>query len=272
MSHFTVLVIGDDIRAQLAPFQENNMGDCPKEFLKFSAYPNGSFQQQFFDSEEEAKAELGENFDPEEAFWVNPNAKWDRFQVGGRWTGAFRLKLNTTGTIGEPGFMTPVAESGFADSAFKRDIDFEGMQTDAGNEAAKLWDKVHALIGDLLPTYISWDKIRDEIHKGDIDTARKAYHAQKAVIKLSTAEDKNLRWCNPSAFNCTREVYVQREKDAAVGTFAVLKDGKWYERGGMAWWGIVSDEKEEDKWNQEFLELLDSLPDDTLLTVVDCHI
>lgn len=35
MSHFTVLVIGDNVEEQLKPYQENNMGDCPKEFLKF---------------------------------------------------------------------------------------------------------------------------------------------------------------------------------------------------------------------------------------------
>jgi len=35
MSHFTVLVIGKDVEEKLAPFQENNMDDCPKEYLKF---------------------------------------------------------------------------------------------------------------------------------------------------------------------------------------------------------------------------------------------
>jgi hypothetical protein len=269
MSHFTVLVIGDDIERQLAPFQENNMEDCPKEFLKFSAYPKIG-DQQFFDSEEEAKTALGENFDPEDSFWENPNAKWDWFQVGGRWTGIFKLKPDTVGTLGKPGLMTPVVPNGFADSALKKDIDFEGMRTAAGDAAAKLWDKVNALVGDLLPTFISWHKMRNEIHVGNIDEARKAYHAQETVIKFNTDED--LFWKEPSDFNCTREVYVQRAKDSAICTFAVLKDGKWYERGEMGWWGCVSDEKKEDEWSQEFSKLLDSLSDDTLLTVVDCHI
>lgn len=29
MSHFTVLVVGEDVRGALAPFQENNMGGLP---------------------------------------------------------------------------------------------------------------------------------------------------------------------------------------------------------------------------------------------------
>ena len=42
MSHFLALVIGQDWEKQLAPYQENTMGDCPKEYL------------QFFDMSEEA--------------------------------------------------------------------------------------------------------------------------------------------------------------------------------------------------------------------------
>lgn len=33
MSHFTVMVFGDDAEKQLAPFQENNMGDCSEQHL-----------------------------------------------------------------------------------------------------------------------------------------------------------------------------------------------------------------------------------------------
>ena len=36
MSHFTVLVIGDNVEEQLAPYQENNMGDCPEEYMEFN--------------------------------------------------------------------------------------------------------------------------------------------------------------------------------------------------------------------------------------------
>ena len=33
--HFLMTVIGDNIEEQLAPFQENNMGDCPEEYMEF---------------------------------------------------------------------------------------------------------------------------------------------------------------------------------------------------------------------------------------------
>jgi len=57
-----------------------------------------------------------------------------------------------------------------------------------------------------------------------------------------------------------------------IRTFAVLKDGEWFERGSMGWWGMVSDEKPDEEWETQFKNLLDGLPDDTLISIYDCHI
>lgn len=57
-----------------------------------------------------------------------------------------------------------------------------------------------------------------------------------------------------------------------VVTFALLKDGIWYERGEMGWWGYVSDEKEENEWDDEFKKLTKELSEDTLISIYDCHI
>jgi hypothetical protein len=40
----------------------------------------------------------------------------------------------------------------------------------------------------------------------------------------------------------------------------------------MGWFGISMNEKDINKWYEEEAKLMDSLPGDTLLTVVDCHI
>ncbi len=55
-------------------------------------------------------------------------------------------------------------------------------------------------------------------------------------------------------------------------TFAVIKDGKWYERGEMGWFGVVSDEKEAEQWAIELKKLVEGLPDETLISIFDCHI
>lgn len=57
-----------------------------------------------------------------------------------------------------------------------------------------------------------------------------------------------------------------------VKTFAVVKEGKWYECGEMGWWGIVIGGKDEETWAKEFENLLNELPDETLITIFDCHI
>jgi len=271
MSHFSVLVIGKDIEKQLAPFQENNMDDCPAEFMKFMACPRSGGDSQTFDSEEAAKIALGDDFDPEDAYWENPNRKWDWFKVGGRWTGYFKMKPSAIGVVGRPGLMTPAAEVGHADQALKRDIDFDGMRQAAMEKAANLFDKVVSVIGPYLEGFVPWTAMR-EAHAGDIDAARSAYHAQPAKVALQDCGDKNLAWITVEDFLCSREEYIKRAHDGAIETFAVVKDGQWYESGSMGWWGIVADEKDASEWNAQFAGLLDSLDAETLLTVVDCHI
>ena len=55
-----------------------------------------------------------------------------------------------------------------------------------------------------------------------------------------------------------------------IHTFAILKDGKWYEKGNMGWWGVVSDENEQ--WDKEFERIISEVNDNELITIVDCHI
>ena len=79
MSHFSVAVISktpDDVDDLLAPFQENNMDDCPKEYLSFVE-----------DEDFEVDEEVGK-----QGYWENPNSKWDWWQVGGRWSGSIKTK------------------------------------------------------------------------------------------------------------------------------------------------------------------------------------
>ncbi len=59
--------------------------------------------------------------------------------------------------------------------------------------------------------------------------------------------------------------------DEAV-TFAVVKNGEWYERGDMGWFGIVRNEKDKDEWDKTFQELIKDIPEEECLTIVDCHI
>lgn len=49
-------------------------------------------------------------------------------------------------------------------------------------------------------------------------------------------------------------------------------NGVWCAKGEMGWFGMSDDELSQDDWNRKVNELIDGLPDDTLMTIVDCHI
>ena len=138
---------------------------------------------------------------------TNPNKKWDWYQVGGRWTGYFKLKpkaITAAGaectnyqepTLGRPGIQTMNADyepptSDRADSVQKRFIDFEGMRNEAGDEAAKNYDLFKRVTNNA--PMISWDDILKEYTEGDktdIDSARKEYHNQPGIIAIRANEE-----------------------------------------------------------------------------------
>jgi hypothetical protein len=379
MSHFTVLVIGPDIEKQLAPFQENNMGDCPDEFLQFydtetemlDAYenksvtrvimPDGSmklpwddcfrvpgngvgfgphthvvpehleqrdvpFKETYATFEEYVKDWHGsEGRDPLHnrfGYYENPNRKWDWYSIGGRWTGFFKLKPGANGKVGRPGLMTKTAAPGYADQCMKKDVDFDAMRDEAGQAAGMCYDfflklmglsvldRVAANVFGTCPfTEKPWKKwcdivaenpnsTRDEriaIYESQempkrFEDAKKAFRAKNPYQRQWNEVEEAVLWGDADDFACTRAEYVQRARNRAFSTYAVVKDAKWFEKGEMCWWGRsaekmeedkwlqlfgwwgCTEKMEEDKWLQRFNDLLDSLDDETLLTVVDCHI
>lgn len=273
MSHFTVLVIGQKPEEQLAPYQENNMGDCPKEFLKYRVLDKDG-DDHWFDSEEAFKAS-GIETDGDEGYWDNPNKKWDWFLLGGRWTGYFKTKLGVVATVGEAGIMTDEAPVGYADQLTKGEVDFEAMRKEAAIEAEQKYDYAAGIFGDLLPNE-TWEDVRKRV--SPIDEARNVYWAQDRCKAWTDKRSKNSKtWpfgfnTSPDEFLITKEEYVQKARNSAITTHAMIYEGKWYERGEMGWFAVVKNEKEGEQWDREFTALLDGLPDDTLLSLYDCHI
>lgn len=311
MSHFTVLVIGENHESQLAPYHEF---ECTGE--------NDQYVQDVDVTQEmQEKIDKGESIEDALGWYglddkivddeskvdkvgdkcahkygyaivqdgklvkavnrTNPNQKWDWYQVGGRWSGFLKLKAGAHGLYGQRSWANPGEdEAGYCDQAKKSDIDFEGMRNEAGERAAKNWDLFDKHLAQFKDGFLSWDEVRKS-HE-DMDTARNEYHAQplrKAMSELASRDSKLSEedrsffvWLEVEDYLQPRESFIQQQRDKAIATFAVIKDGQWYERGEMGWWACVSNEKEQSDWNRQFNELLDGLPDDTLLTVIDCHI
>lgn len=182
---------------------------------------------------------------------TNPSAKWDWYAVGGRWGDFFTLKDGTK-----------------ADVARKGDVDVNYMRGEAGAAAGEQWDKAHAAIAGR--TFKTWAQCREESGDNAIDVARAQYNTQPAVIDFGKGD---FGWtAKAEDYLMPREEYVERARQKALMTFAFVKDKMWNERGDMGWWGCVSDEKPVDEWVAAFNKMFDELPDNTLLTLVDCHI
>lgn len=201
---------------------------------------------------------------------TNPNCKWDWWQLGGRWSGFLKLKPGAAGAIGRRGLMGSHANDGpgYADQARRGDIDFAGMRDAAGVTAGMLWDKAHALTGGA--TWEDWESVRTRLT--NIDEARDFYHAQPAVKALKEGDRDAFGWDLDDTLSGPRDAFVAAARDRAITTWAILYRGEWSEKGSMGWFGMSSGDMRQGEWNRLFNELIDGLPEDTLLSVVDCHI
>lgn len=211
-------------------------------------------------------------------YWQNPNAKWDWYEVGGRWAGYFQLKNGRRGGKGSQYNFTGRLEAtgDKADICLKDAVDFEAMRNEYEVRAIKRYDLVWGAIeGTQEPE--PWEHIREKF-KDDIDEARKQYHDQsrvKAFQELCNSEEGREIFgffASVEEYQVPREQYIQNARNNAAVPFAILKDGKWYEQGKMGWWGIATNEKDPETWNSMVAKLMDDLPGDTILAACDCHI
>lgn len=284
MSHFTVLVAGDDPSHELAPFHEFECTGLNDEFVQdvdhtaavlsrvkeekvslSEALDWYGFSERTVSSESEVDKDGAHKY----GFAVvkdgillravkrtNPNAKWDGWCVGGRWSGYILTK-----------------DGKRCDCACKGDIDFATIRSNAETEAANEWTVVHRVI-DPLPPITPWDTIQSE--HSDIDKAREVYHQQPAVKAFNEWNRANAYpvgiMANVELFLVSREDYVRKKGDESFLAFAFLKDRKWVERGRMGWFACVHNEKDSATWTATFNAFLASLGDDEIVTVVDCHI
>lgn len=304
MSHFTVLVIGEDYETQLAPYHEFECTGLVDEYVQtideteeyrarwesdtktMARLPGGSFAKYVRD--ETGRPALRTGAPPDlhgehKYGWVevdadgevvavvdrtNPNAHWDWYAVGGRWTGYFPLKSGTRGEVGRPGLMTPPARRGYADQCRWGDVDFARARQEEADKAYERWADWQQVL-DTHGAPEAWASVLERMGEEEIDAARLFWRSQPAVRAM---QEKRYYTCPIAAFGLDRGAYVQRATARALVPFAIVKDGQWHEKGSMGWFGVVLDEKDQADWNEQVAALLTDLPPDTVVTLVDCHI
>ena len=200
MSHFTVMVIGDDPEGQLAPFDEN---ESVEEYCTGEVSEDDKQQMlDFYKKERKSRIRsfdscykrYGEDWNGncwrkgEDGIWrkystYNPDSKWDWYVLGGRWSGAYiRLKEGaTSGIKGKPGCFDN--EPGW-DAALKGDIDFKAIHRDGEERGRQCYREIAAKCGGAIPRpEIMWDTLLHDKRYADlsIEEKRAFYHAQEAV-------------------------------------------------------------------------------------------
>lgn len=345
MSHFTVLVIGDDVDGQLERFDENTevhpysrgeVSQADKDcFMEHYREKHLRLGESTFD---EMYEEFGDNWNGgdwsknDDGVWenfstYNPNSKWDWYQIGGRWSNYFKLKPNARMTEMAEGlgmsfneiqtlanlkdkslakFNSTVAKykgkedaikvtvslfnscvDKFSDQTEKGNIDIDGMRNKAKENALAHYDLVSSCFNGAIPKLdLDWSELVAEVGKVDgvtIDGQRDRYGNQSAMLILNAKQnDTKLTDEQRSAisgwgfdlddYKISREEFGENAYKSAMSTYAVVKNGEWFQKGEMGWFGMSSDEMTQEAWIEKFNELVNSASDDTVFTLVDCHI
>jgi len=130
--HFPVSVISqnrEDVERLLAPYQENNMDTCPKEYLTFM------YAEREYEKEERSRVyatfydfvdDHGYVFDMAHGAygrWENLDAKWDYYQIGGQFDGLIPLKNGSRASCCRIG-----------------EVDMQKSEADR-NKALRYWDE-----------------------------------------------------------------------------------------------------------------------------------
>lgn len=264
MSHFTVAVIcdhPDDIVRLLAPYQENNMGNCPEEYLEFNEHTESEedwkkiHKDEYQTFEEYLENYCGYKKDEvlnKYGYWENPNAKWDWYELGGRWMGSLLIDKSDfkeyEAGLGRPG-------------VFNNSI--------PNTPKNYLWVDI-CKIG-----LIKWDKMK-EISKYEL---LKNEEIDGDIWEIVTSDNHEKRtdytWFKPEYF---KEKYGNRENyieyQISFSTYAVITpDGKWHSPGDMGWFGCSS-EKDEDnlKFHNDYHKNFIEPYKDKFIAIIDCHI
>jgi hypothetical protein len=295
MSHFAVLVIGDNVEEQLTKYDENIVMEkyvkhtkeqlIAEEKKSIEDYKNTTYADYLADPVKYAENCKNENhlnylkedfpkklvmtdeeiyqyatkwYEPEnigpngEVYSsYNPHSKWDWYEVGGRFAGQITVKDGVE--IENPNFSwgwrdedkeTIIASGHKTDTAYVKDIDFT---------------KMHRTEEDYKSALRYWELI--------VEGVKPKNKKEEEMVKFN--------WYKP-------EFYLERYKDketyakcsSSFSMWAVVKDGVWYEKGNMGWWAMSSETNDEAvDWEMNFFDrFIKDLPEDTLLTVVDCHI
>jgi hypothetical protein len=311
--HYAILVIGEDIENQMAPFDENREVPRYKEpisqddidqavkffkdrrWLEWSTAPSADSIVRYEDQRRAAEAT---EFDPWSCYLLynddeqdrlgrdgdeffrwstyNPDGKWDYWRIGGRYTRRFLLKPGAEGRReplswewtfnarhGGAGDDPEPPEEG-VDQARKGEINFERMAEKSRSDADNAWRTFEGIVAEFGP-----------LPQIDFSTASReesdSFFASPIVKAMNEAKlvgwDGRYEW---NDFRLSGYEFIEQEPLHGMCPFyGYVHEGQWVEK--ESWNRTTKAFDETPGFYKKAVDVLLSLPDDTLLTVVDIH-
>ena len=173
----------------------------------------------------------------------NPYAKWDWYEIGGRWDGILTLKDGCKGLDGTPGVFgrhTP-KDGKHVSEAYVSDVDFS-PDKEAYDRAIRWWEVV-----------VENSPLKEGEEKRDFFNLYKIEHL------LERYENK--------------EKYA-KERSTFATYACITPDGKWHAPGNMGWFGMSdASDGDEKTWHENYYKnFIENAEEDIIISIVDCHI
>lgn len=251
MSHFTVMIIGDDIEWKLAPYQENNCWDCPEEYLEFNLeVPEDKIEERakeiisnkYIQEDEARLKEYQAYIDREDYaglileydggeyikwkgiwYWHNPNSKWDWYEIGWRWAGYLQLKPGVKPEAAvnfswwwDDESKNELLKENRADSALFKDIDFKNKMDKVRARAILYYNFVMSFFPtfDNLVIEKTWLKCFDEVEKLNEGSGKKSNEMKEEVSAMYNAQEKVAEFTRVHSW--IRDRYFEEKKSGEI--------------------------------------------------------
>jgi len=193
---------------------------------------------------------------------TNPNAKWDWWQVGGRYSNRLITKDGTSCNDRLVGDLDMDRMLKARREAYAKDYD---ALEDAYNKANKV-------VGRTFSASIArYKEILAELRAGiDLKNGPPVYELVTANPEAAELRNSLCRIWDIDLMAPTREEYTDQGR--VISCYAYVKDGVWHGKGKMGWWGMSSGDADEKAWQAEIGSMVAGLRPTDYLIIVDCHI
>ena len=219
----------------------------------------------------------------------NPDAHWDWYQVGGRWSGWLRIKPgrlifdsedDRTYDHGEKSWANEDEENqpGQVDTALMGDMDFTAEFQDNYDRAAELYDRYSDAIAPFWPV-LGWQQFLADRGRENIDAARAEYatyskpfqSALEGIGMTGWGADPITQYGAPHDPARRHEIAHRAGKSSVIPSHVLFESDGWHESPANSWSFLEGDQDKHDQFVEEVWERLHALPETARIWAVDIH-